>query len=338
MIENKNISLENLNTFAIDAIASSMLVIESESDLIDLYDSGFFEKSGFIVLGGGSNIVFVDDVVQSPILKIEIKGLEIEDSSDSRTITAGAGENWHEFLEFCIRNQSYGMENLALIPGTVGAAPIQNIGAYGVEQENCFLSLRAFDVKSGQFISFGNDACQFAYRDSFFKRHKNQYIITSVSYKLSKEFEPNISYKDLSDRFDGVALNKISPIELFDAICDIRRKKIPYPENTPNAGSFFKNPELNLEFYDLLKSNFPDIGGFVNGDKIKVHAGKLIDLAGLKGHRMTNSNIGVSDKHALVLVNYGGGKGREIFELSEFIIDTVKSKFGIKLEREVNLV
>jgi UDP-N-acetylmuramate dehydrogenase len=338
MIEYKNIALENFNTFAINAIAPSLLVIESESDLMELFENAFFEKSEFLILGGGSNVVFVDDIVKSPVLKIEIKGLKFEEFDSSKTVTAGAGENWHEFLEYCINNQAYGMENLALIPGTVGAAPIQNIGAYGVEQESCFESLRAFDVKSGKFITFAHDDCQFAYRDSFFKRNKNRYIITSVKYRLSQDFSPNISYKDLSDRFEGIQLNDITPIELFEAICDIRRRKIPYPENTPNAGSFFKNPEISLESYDLLKSEFPEIGGFINGDRVKIHAGKLIDLAGFKGYKMADSGTGVSEKHALVLVNYGRAKGRDVFELSELIIESVNAKFGIKLEREVNLV
>lgn len=338
MIEYKNISLESFNTFAINAIASTLLVIESESDLMDLYKSDFFESNEFIVLGGGSNVVFVDGNVKKHILKIEIKGLEFEDFADSKSIIAGAGENWHEFLENCIRYQAYGMENLALIPGTVGAAPIQNIGAYGVEQESCFESLRAFDVKYGQFTTFAHDDCQFAYRDSFFKRNKNRYIITSVKYQLSNEFSPNISYKDLSDRFAEVKFEDIKPTEMFEAICDIRRRKIPYPENTPNAGSFFKNPEICLESYELLKSNFPEIGGFINGDKVKIYAGQLIDLVGLKGYKMADSGAGVSDKHALVLVNYGGAIGREVFELSELIIKSVHAKFGIKLEREVNLV
>lgn len=338
MIEYENISLKPFNTFATDAIAKSMYIIESEVDLFTLHNQGFFEDSEFITLGGGSNIVFVDDVISKPILKIQIKGLMSEFGKNSTLLTIGAGESWHEFIEYCIKKNLFGLENLALIPGTVGAAPIQNIGAYGVEQEKCFKSLRAFDIKSGQIITFDKSACNFAYRDSYFKRHNGRYIITSVTYELSRKFVPIINYKDLNDYFSNRDLDDIQPEEVFNAICDIRKSKIPYPDEIPNAGSFFKNPEIGIdEFNNLLKLH-PEIGGFTLGNKVKIHAGKLIDLAGFKGYRLSNGEAGVSDKHALILVNYGNAKGADIFELSELIISKINEMFGIKLEREVNLV
>jgi len=334
----RNISLKHYNTLAIGSIACELIILEKKEELIELGKQNFFNRNEFKVLGGGSNILVKDTIVVNPILKIDTKGIVHKDNGDTVLVTAQAGENWHSFLEFCLENGYYGLENLALIPGSVGAAPIQNIGAYGVEQSERFHSLEAFSVQTGEFFQFDFEQCKFGYRDSIFKQDKGKFIITSVTYRLNKTFTPVIKYHDLIKTFENTEPENINPRELFNAVCDIRTNKLPYPDQLPNAGSFFKNPEISLEHYEIISEKYPNLGGFQTPNGIKIHAGKLIDLAGLKGFRYPyNTDAAVSDRHALVLVNHGNAAGMDIFELSELIINKVKELFGIDLEREVNL-
>lgn len=334
-----DISLKNYNTLAINSIAREFVIIESADDLKELYDRGFFRNHFPKILGEGSNILIKDAIVESPILKINSKGITWEDIGDEVYVTAQAGENWHNFLEFCLDKGFHGLENLALIPGTVGAAPIQNIGAYGAEQSECFHSLEAFSIQTGEFLIFDYEKSHFDYRNSVFKQEQGNSIITSVTYRLSKSFHPTIKYADLVKTFENIEHNLIKPQELFNAVCSIRREKLPYPDQIPNAGSFFKNPEISTQHYQNLLKKFPDLNGFRTSKGIKLHAGRLIDLAGLKGFRNPqNPDAAVSDKHALVLVNYGNSSGEEIYELSEIIRKKVRELFEIDMEREVNFL
>ncbi len=335
----KNISLKDYNTLAIDSIAREFFIIEAADELRELHNSGFFRDSYVKILGEGSNILIKDAIVESPILKISNKGITWKEIHGEVFVTAQAGENWHNFLEFCLDKGFHGLENLALIPGTVGAAPIQNIGAYGVEQSECFNSLEAFSLETGEFQIYDFEHCHFGYRDSFFKKYMGKFIITSVTYRLNTVFNPVIKYTDIVKTFENVESEAIMPRALFDTICSIRRNKLPYPDKLPNAGSFFKNPQISYRHYNNLLEKYPDLSGFQTSDGIKLHAGKLIDLVGLKGFRNPkNTDAAVSDKHALVLVNFGNSSGEDILELSEIIRSKVLAIFDIHLEREVNLL
>ena len=335
IIENKN--LKKYNTFGIDVNAKYFVEINDENDLLKLIDSEIFLNNKHFVLSGGSNVLFLRDY-NGLIIKMNIKSIQIiEETDEYALISVGAGENWHKFVEYCVNNGYYGLENLAYIPGLVGSAPVQNIGAYSVEQCDYFYNLRGYNLLTNNFISLDNADSNFAYRYSIYKRIlKNKFIITNVVYKLNKHFSPNLNYKELKERFDGK--NPLAK-EVFDAIIEIRKSKLPEPEKIGNAGSFFKNPTVSQEKYLELKQNYSDINGFETPSGIKLSAAYLIEKCGLKGKKFSmNSDARVYEKHSLILVNYNNASGEDIFNLSTEVINKVHNKFGIELEREVNVV
>ncbi len=330
----RNVNLQQFNTFGVKAELDKMVLIQSHDDVIRYLNSEDCSETAFII-GSGSNILYVNDKY-SDAIKNDIKGLRvIEDSDESVLIEVGAGVIWHEFLEECLKHGHYGLENLALIPGTVGAAPVQNIGAYGIEQEECFDSLTGVLRDTAETLIFSKEKCKFSYRSSIFKTSlKNRFIITSVRYRLKKKYQPILKYKELSEKF--AQSKNFSPIELFDYICQVRENKLPDYRYYGNAGSFFKNPIVSIETAEELKVKYTNVPLYVFEDAYKVSAAWLIEKAGLKGTRI--SDVGVSEKHALILINYGNASGKDIYNLSQRIIDEVENLFGIRLEREVNII
>ena len=331
----QNKSLLDHNTFQVNAIANSFLTLENYDDLNFLpeYLNNYNEH---FILGGGSNILLMDNY-SGLIIHPNFKGISVKENEDDYLISVGAGEDWHEFVSFCANNNYYGLENLALIPGNVGAAPVQNIGAYGVEQNHFFESLKYYHLEKNEIIELKNSDCKFAYRDSIFKNElRSKAIILKVNYKLLKSFKANLDYKELEiklkDKFNDHYSNK----DLFDLVCEIRKSKLPYPDQLPNSGSFFKNPVISKDELESLQTKFPDIRHFPFNDKFKLSAAWLIDQSGLKGYR--KGDAGVYDNHALILVNHGSASGNDIYQLSNFIIEKVHEKFNVTLEREVNVI
>lgn len=331
-----NHSLKKYNTFGIDAKCKRLVILESEDDIVDYFENHSI-NSPFLLLGGGSNLLIKNDL-DYDVLKPDLLGINlIEEDFDSVTLEVMAGENWHKFVHYLVSNIYYGFENLALIPGNVGTAPIQNIGAYGVEQEQYFVSLHGYNIESKQFEIYTKEQCEFGYRSSIFKsKLKGKFIITSVTYKLSKTDTPNLSYSELENyiiqrRLEATAKN------VFDSVIDIRSNKLPSPSQLGNSGSFFKNPIITQIDFNRISSEYSDLRGFPQNDgTIKISAGWLIEKAGLKGYRV--GDAAVYEKHALILVNYGNATGDEIWGIAKHVIKTVFDKFQVRLEPEVNVV
>jgi UDP-N-acetylenolpyruvoylglucosamine reductase len=332
----ENISLKPYNTFGIDAIARQFAAFESRDELEILLDD-HSSKSNFI-LGGGSNILFTKNI-DGLVLKNEIKGITvIREDEHYVYVKVGAGENWHSFVQYCIEHSWAGVENLSLIPGNVGASPMQNIGAYGVEIKDVFFDLEAFRPEDKKGYTFTLNDCEFGYRDSVFKRKfKDQFIILNVTYRLHKNPVFHTSYGAIMQELEKMQVKELSIYAISQAVINIRRAKLPDPAVTGNAGSFFKNPSVPREQYETLKKEFDTLIAYKNpGDTYKLAAGWLIEQCGWKGFR--RGDAGCHQKQALVLVNYGNASGADIFQLSEEILQTVKNKFGIDMEREVNVV
>lgn len=286
-----------------------------------------------LVLGGGSNLVLAEDF-HGLVIKMAIVGKELIREDDQHVwLRVGAGENWHDWVSYCMSFHYWGLENLALIPGSVGAAPIQNIGAYGVELRDVFAELSAVEIASGVSINFDRDACRFGYRDSIFKqRFLDRYIITSVTFKLPLTFLPKVTYPALQQYFAQHDINEPSPQQVFDAVCDIRASKLPDPQAIPNVGSFFKNPVVTAEHFVELQQQYPAIVGYPDAQGIKLAAGWLIDQAGWRGQQQ--GRVAVHDRQALVLVNPDAGSGRDILELARSIQADIQSRYGVRLEIE----
>ena len=290
-----------------------------------------------LILGGGSNILFTKNF-DGIVLKNEIKGIEkVKEDDESVYIKAGAGENWHSFVLYCIKNNWAGIENLSLIPGNVGASPMQNIGAYGVEIREVFHELKAFHLHEKTNYSFALKDCEFGYRESIFKRrYKNEFVILNVTYRLKKTPAFNTSYGAIEQELEKMGVTKISIAAISQAVINIRSSKLPDPKEIGNAGSFFKNPSVSKDKFEKLKSEFPSIVGYENPDHtMKLAAGWLIEQCGWKGYR--SGDVGIHARQALVLVNYGNAQGNDIFALSESVINSVVEKFDVLLEREVNI-
>ena len=338
----ENFSLKQYNTFGIDAWAQYFSTFNSVEQLEALLE---FKKPVTnnaavipLILGGGSNILLTKNV-DGLVLKNEIKGIEKTGADGEDVfIKAGAGENWHQLVMYCINNNFAGMENLSLIPGNVGASPMQNIGAYGVELKDVFYELEAFHLKERKLVKFKLDDCEFGYRESVFKRKlKNQFVITSVTYRLHMEPRFSTSYGAIEQELQVMGIQTLSIQAVSQAVINIRRSKLPDPAVVGNAGSFFKNPEIDQEQFEALKKSFPNVVGYaLNNGKVKLAAGWLIEQCGWKGYR--KGDAGCHAKQALVLVNYGNASGKEIFELSTEIVASVQNKFGVILEREVNII
>lgn len=311
--------------------------LSDEQELALLHSNEAF-KNGVLVLGGGSNILFTDDIPKW-VLHNKIKGIRRVKEDDTYIwLNVGAGEIWHDFVMYCVQHNYAGVENLSLIPGTVGASPMQNIGAYGVEVKDIMESVRFFDLEQNTFQTYTNEQCAFGYRDSIFKNTlKGKVIITEVVFRLRKNPVFNISYGNIRQELDAMGIQELSIKAVSDAVIRIRSVKLPDPKKIGNAGSFFKNPEVPAAFYEKLKEEYATIPGYkLEGNKVKIPAGWLIEQCGWKGFR--EDNFGVHKDQALVLVNYGGANGSDIAILSERIMASVEKQFGIILEREVQIM
>ena len=309
--------------------------MKTKEDLRELF-ADEKSKNNFI-LGGGSNILFTKNV-DALVVKNELKGIEVtEEDENYFYVKSGAGEVWHEFVIDCIKNNRAGIENLSLIPGSVGAGPMQNIGAYGVEMKDVFFELEAFDIHEKKFKTFSAGECHFGYRESVFKHElKNKYFITSVTFRLDKKPKFNTSYGAIEKELEKMNVHELSISAISQAVINIRSSKLPDPKITGNAGSFFKNPVVSAEKLSQLKKDFPEIVSYANGDDFKLAAGWLIEKCGWKGKRF--GDAGVHKDQALVLVNYANANGNEIYDLSSKILESVSEKFGVMLEREVNIL
>jgi UDP-N-acetylmuramate dehydrogenase len=330
----KNISLLSYNSFHLDARADEFVSVTSVEDLQNVLET----KEPRLVLGGGSNILLTDNL-HGLVLKIDITGIdEVKEDNTHVYVRAGAGQVWHEFVEYTMRKNWGGLENLSLIPGSVGAAPIQNIGAYGVELKDIFYELEAFDRLEKKVYSFGVNDCQFGYRDSIFKStKKNRYIILNVTFVLNKFPELNTSYGAIREELKKLHVGSPGIQDVSQAVIRIRRSKLPDPAEIGNAGSFFKNPVVDQSVFLSLSDQYPEMPAYPHEDKsVKLAAGWLIEQCGWRGYR--KGDAGVHAHQALVLVNHGKATGKEIFDLSEKIQKSVHKKFGVLLEREVNVV
>lgn len=332
-----NYSLRALNTFGVEAQASRFTEINSEADLSALFSESEWRNLPRLILGGGSNMLFTSDYA-GLVIHMKIPGIRYERNGDDIYVSAGAGVVWNDLVNYCVDHEFAGIENLSLIPGSVGASPVQNIGAYGVELQDVFHSCRAFEIATGKIRVFSKEDCRFSYRDSVFKSElKGQYIITEVSFKLSANFNPKVSYGAITEELHRRRIVNPGIKDLSSVISHIRVSKLPDPATIGNAGSFFKNPVIPFAQFEKLKEKFPDIVNFPAGDGlVKIAAGWLIESCGWKGKRF--GNTGTWKNQALVLVNHGGSTGSEIYAFSEQIIESVNSKFGIMLEREVNII
>lgn len=333
----ENISLKTLNTFGVEARAEYFVDIESENDLQDLFSDDKWRDYPRLVLGGGSNMLFTQNF-GGLVIHLKIQGLSAEIEGNDVYVRAGAGIVWNDLVNYCVDNDYAGIENLSLIPGSVGASPVQNIGAYGVELQDIFHSCRAFEISTGKIKVFSKEDCAFSYRDSVFKSSfKGLYIITEVTFKLSKIFKPNVSYGAITEELAKRGINVPNIKQLSQVISHIRVSKLPDPTTIGNAGSFFKNPIIAESTFNRLKSQFADIVHFPAGEGyVKVSAGWLIEQCDWKGKVV--GNTGTWKNQALVLVNHGHATGDEIFQFSSSIIDSVNATYGILLEREVNII
>jgi UDP-N-acetylmuramate dehydrogenase len=334
----ENYPLRDLNTFHIDAAAKYFAAFSTLDDARELLSAEKFSKERKMILGGGSNILFTKDF-NGLVMKNELKGMELlKEDDDHFYVKAGAGENWHSFVMHCITKGYAGVENLSLIPGNVGAGPMQNIGAYGVELKDVFHELEALNMQSLEIEKFSNSECRFGYRESIFKREaKDKYIIASVTFRLRKQPAFNTSYGAIEKELEVMGVKDLSIKAISQAVINIRSSKLPDPAKIGNAGSFFKNPVVSTQKYESLKQKFPDVVGYKNSDtEMKLAAGWLIEQCGWKGR--TFGDAGVHKLQALVLVNYDSAEGEEIYNLSQRIMDSVFEKFGVELEREVNIV
>lgn len=332
----QNISLRQYNTFGINVKAKLFSRFSNLEELDELLTVN--SNVPTIVLGGGSNILFTEDY-NGLVLKNEIKGIDlIREDANHVYVKAGAGENWHQFVQYTLKRNWAGLENLSLIPGNVGASPMQNIGAYGTEIKEVFDELEAYHKKERKVHIFTVNDCSFGYRDSIFKtKHKNEYVILNVTYRLNKRPKLNTSYGAIEQELKNMGVNELSIQQISQAVINIRSAKLPDPAVIGNAGSFFKNPEISAKQYTDLQSAFSGVVGYkLENGNVKLAAGWLIEQCGWKGFR--RSDAGCHSQQALVLVNYGNATGKDILELSEEILKSVKQKFGIELEREVNII
>ncbi len=338
----KNTSLKALNTFGVDGNAKYYCEIHTMEDIADLLDWKATNKAGenspHLLVGGGSNLLFKNDY-DGLVTKICLAGRDIADEDENHVyVTAAGGENWHDFVRWTVRQKYAGLENLSLIPGTVGAAPIQNIGAYGVELADSFYSLQAVDLGTGEVFEYQKSACKFTYRESIFKSQMlDKLLITSVTFALTKESKQPIWKTDYAGVREVLGGKELTAELISDVIIALRQSKLPDPEVIGNAGSFFKNPVLSLAEWQVLKADNSEVPGWeqANGD-MKTSAAWLIDQCGFKGYK--KGDAGVSEKHALVLVNYANATGADLWAVAQEIMASVKERFGVSLEAEPRVI
>ena len=334
-----NVNLKPYNSFGFDAVARYFVEINDLRDLQVLIKSGELQMHKTLILSGGNNILFTDDCFDGIVVFMNTKGIEIlHNEGNDIILRAQAGEDWPEFVQFCVGKGWHGVENLAHIPGKVGAAPVQNIGAYGMELKDSFLQCEAMDLITGETKVFSKEECHFGYRESIFKGElKGRYIITTVDFLLKKSAPLHLEYGNIKAYLEQNGIENPTLQQLHDAICAIRDAKLPDVKLIGSAGSFFKNPVIDRAQFEVLQKDFPDMPHYDEPDgRVKVPAGWLIEKAGWKGWR--DEHVGVYEKQALVLVHYGGGKGEDIVELATKIQDSVEQKVGIRISPEVNFV
>lgn len=336
---NTNINLREYNSFGFSVTAKYFVEINDINALKQLIQTPEFIKEPHLILSGGNNILFTSDFFNGIVIHINNKGIHIiHEDEDDVIVRAQAGEDWPSFVKQMVSQGLYGVENLAHIPGKVGAAPVQNIGAYGMELKDSFLQCGAINIETGQTMIFTKEACRFGYRESIFKQElKGKYIITHVDFQLSKQRVLKLEYGNIKTYLAEHGMEQPTLQQLHDAICAIRDVKLPDVKQIGNAGSFFKNPVIRIEQFNDLQQRYPDIPHYPDEDgMVKVPAGWLIEKAGWKGWR--DEHVGVYEKQALVLVHYGGGKGHDIVELAKKIQQSVAEKFGIQIQAEVNWI
>lgn len=334
----ERVSLKPYNTFGIEAFCDYFTEINSIADFLELIKNSVYQSHPKLIIGGGSNLLFTKDF-NGLVIKNNLKGIDVVSENDEEIIVkAAAGENWHEFVMHCIAENYAGLENLSLIPGCVGASPMQNIGAYGVEIKEVFEELEAYSMNTGERKVFKAADCKFGYRESVFKHeYKNQFLIASVSFKLKKQVKLNTTYGAINAELEAMHVTDPSIRDVSNAVIRIRQSKLPDPKITGNAGSFFKNPEVNAEKHAQLKREFADLVAYplANGS-YKLAAGWMIEQCGLKGYELNGA--AVHAKQALVLINKNDCKGEDVFNLSGYVLQKVFDKFGVQLEREVNII
>jgi UDP-N-acetylmuramate dehydrogenase len=329
-------NLQRFNTLAIDARARFYVAVSNPDEILAALAFARERQLPTLPLGGGSNLVLADDY-PGLVMHIKLPGITLVAEDDTSVwVRAGAGENWHEFVQHCLLMGYYGLENLALIPGSVGAAPIQNIGAYGVELKDHVAELTAIEIRSGLPVTFTAESCNFAYRDSIFKRAaRDKYIITSVTFKLQREASPVLEYPSLQQKLAQAQVDaaSVTPEQVAAAVIAVRQEKLPDPATTPNAGSFFKNPVISAEQFSSLREQHPTIVAYPQADgAVKLAAGWLIDRAGWRGYRQ--EGVAVHDQQALVITNPGGDSGARVLALAARISQSVAQQYGVTLEIE----
>lgn len=333
----ENVSLKNFNTFGVDARARYFVEISHTDHLVELFMDEQWKHTTQLILGGGSNMLLLGDY-DGLVIRMNIRGIEHRISHDDVFVEAGAGEVWNDLVNYCVQRGYAGIENLSLIPGSVGASPIQNIGAYGVELKDVFHSCQAFEIATRAFRTFSKEDCRFGYRESVFKNElKGQYIIVSVKFHLSTQANFNLKYGAIEQELHNRGITQPTLKDVSQVVSHIRVSKLPDPSTIGNAGSFFKNPVITQAEFDQIKAEFPEVVNYPAGDGlVKLAAGWLIEQCGWKGKVV--GNTGTWKNQALVLVNHGGASGQEVYSFSSQIIDSVYTKFGVLLQREVNII
>ena len=333
----ENYSLKEHNTFGIEAKCSRFLEFEDEQEAVDVASILRESKMPYIIIGGGSNLLLTKDF-EGVVVRSGIKGHYFEEDNFCERMTCGSGEVWDDMVAMSLEAGYYGMENLSLIPGDVGASAVQNIGAYGVEAKDLILCVRMIEIPTGKTWMLGNEECEYGYRQSRFKQDwKNRFLITRVTYGLSKTFTSHLDYGNIRAELERKGIQEPTAQQLRETIIDIRNAKLPDPKVEGNAGSFFMNPVVTKARYEKLAAQYPDMPHYrVDSRHVKIPAGWMIDQCGWKGKSL--GRAGVHDKQALVLVNRGGATGAEIVALSDAIRADVKAKFGIDIHPEVNIV
>ncbi len=336
MLIQENVSLKPYNTFAINVKAKFFVEIKNEKDLKEVLSTEIARQNKLLVLGGGSNMLFTEDF-DGLVIKVGFLGIDYKLENEDVIVTAGAGVVWNDFVNYCLAHEFAGVENLALIPGTVGASPIQNIGAYGVELKDVFYSCTSFEIENGITKTFNYADCKFGYRESVFKNEqKGKYIITAVVFKLSKKATLKTQYGAITAELINRNIIEPSIVDIAKVVSAIRVSKLPDPKTIGNAGSFFKNPVIEHSEFNGLVAKFPEVVHYpAPNNKVKLAAGWLIEQCGFKG--IVVGKTGTWKNQALVLVNHGGATGHEVYDFSENIIEAVYQKYGVKLEREVNV-
>lgn len=335
----ENYSLKYLNTFGVDVSAKYFAEVTDFSELKYAVEFAKINHFKTLFLGGGSNILFTEDF-EGLVIKLSFKGIAVEILNENEVlVTAKAGENWHEFVQFCLNKNFGGLENLSLIPGNVGTSPMQNIGAYGTEIKDTFLSCKVLNLETLQVEEFDNEKCRFGYRESVFKREgKGKYVILEVTFKLSgKNHKIKTEYGAIKTELEKLGIDNPTIQDVAQAVINIRQSKLPDPKVTGNAGSFFKNPTVSLDQFSRVQKEHPEMPNYPNGNDVKIPAGWLIEQCGWKGKQI--GNVASHELQALVIVNKtGAATGKEIYDFSTLIIESVIAKFGIELEREVNVI